>query len=433
MRRSVLIAAVLMSGLARTAALEAGVYNLDAPRKYPSDYVETNSNRPMDRVMVHLGELKQLLVKVDPKKPPKPDSLRTLYENQLEKLKRKQADKVLTAADRVNLSGCLIRFSRYAEAEEVLQESLRVLPPDNPYRCLLLLHWAVVAQDKTSNGADLQSALRFQEQALDCWPVQLPDWNRWESAWYRQCERYALALMKLRAREKPPPFGENPPPDLLFPREELSAARKARFVGDSGKYEPGGIARKQEDRLPADADRIVLQLLLWQPQDMRLLWLYGELLNARGDVYWALYALTAAKGDPLQGRTYRNDELDRHRQILKNAVGPFERLFRDEDGSGAPFRLQTSLLWSFAPRLGPAFNEVAGLAMTSPGAGAANSFPAPPPPAGDNSPPTTAANPLPDWRQLTVGFLAGVVIAVLVLLQWQQRRRHHSWIVDRGA
>jgi hypothetical protein len=154
--------------------------------------------------------------------------------------------------------------------------------------------------------------------------------------------------------------------------------------------------------------------------------LYGELLNAAGRIDEAFdrldYVKTAGK--------WQNPELESHERILKRALGAYKRLFVDEDGTGAPQRLQTSILWALAPRggmtppgLGEAANELGGwAASTFAGSGGTqHAFPPESTPA--SSAPRTASSPLPDWRQLAVSFITGMVVAILGVLQWRQWRR----------
>ncbi|MGH7223540.1 MAG: hypothetical protein ACRELF_09955, partial [Gemmataceae bacterium] len=263
MRRIVLSLAMLM-GLAQAAPLQAGVYNLDPPPKYPSDYVMTSDPlRWWWRLKEYLPELRSIRDKgFDPRKPPGKDSLRENYEKQQARLKARKQDGVLNMADRVNWSGCLIRLGRYSTAEQVLEESLRLASPDDPLRFLLLLHRAALYQELDPSNDELQQrALRFQEEGLQSWPAFVPGWNRWESSWYRRAEQYTMTLMELRRQElsnrQRGRAHQMPPPDRLFPRDTRDPAKKVRFVGESGKYEAGGIARNQMDRLPPDAVSIV--------------------------------------------------------------------------------------------------------------------------------------------------------------------------------
>jgi len=302
------------------------------------------------------------------------------------------------------------------------------VPRDHPYRFLLLLHLATVYQDDESLA---QHALDLQREALQTWPTMLPGFSRPELAWYRRAELYALTLMELRNRER---LGgrvrsptDQPPPDHLFPREERDPAKKLQFIGESGEYEAGGIAWKQMDRVPSDAYQIVLQLMLWRPTDYRLYWLFGELLNAQGQVEGAYYVLNMLRSNTL----WRSRELERHFRVLREAVGPYKELFTDINATGEDRRKQATLLWWLRPRgnllppgIGVLADEASGLALTTDTGGAAGPV-LPPAPQVEKAapPPSPAGSALPDWRPMTVSFLTGIVVAILGILQWQQWRR----------
>ncbi|HEY1191196.1 MAG TPA: DUF3299 domain-containing protein, partial [Gemmata sp.] len=64
-----------------------------------------------------------------------------------------------------------------------------------------------------------------------------------------------------------------------------------KFVGPSGAPEANALAEAERKKLPADALGVVQQLALWLPADARLLWQFGELCNALGDVRSAAAAL----------------------------------------------------------------------------------------------------------------------------------------------
>jgi tetratricopeptide (TPR) repeat protein len=416
MRRIVLSAALLMGGWAQAGALQAGVYNLDPPRKYPSDYAQVNALDPIWRVWMHLGELRA--VHDAAKVPPQADTLRAAYAKQLTKLEERQNNGTLSPRDRVNLGACLIRMGRYPKARAVLEESLRVVQPDSSVYFLLLLNLASAYQEE---DALLQRAIDLQTQALRSWPKLFPGWNRWESAWYRHAEQCALKLMQLRQREQIRNQGrfanELPPLDELF--------GKIRFVGPSGQYEAGGIAYEQWQLLPADAEKVVLQLLLWRPLDPRLNWLYGELLNVRGQVDWAYLVLDFCK------QLASNRELRQHHQILREAVPVYKELFADSTGSGEDRRKQALLLWSLSPRgallapaIGAAANEIGGVATSMDLSILSGGRQPPELRASRGADAPRSGSALPDWRQLTVSFLTGVMVAVLGVLQWQQWRRN---------
>src|SRR5205823_3935266 len=91
--------------------------------------------------------------------------------------------------------------------------------------------------------------------------------------WFKQAERYQLTLLRLRMREG---FGRRAG-GRPVPATDVDALFGVRFIGPSGEYEAGKIADAERSKLPADAVAIVQQLLLWFPDDTRLLWLLGEL------------------------------------------------------------------------------------------------------------------------------------------------------------
>lgn len=419
----------MLVGLARANALQAGVYNLDPPRKYPSDYVETHVPQSLESVISYLFELRAVRdTPLNVNQTPPRGSLRESYLKQLADLEKKQKDGILHVADRVNLGACLIRLGREAKAQEVLEESLRRVPHDHALRVLLLLNLAAVCQEDESL---LPRALQLQREALRSWPSLVPGWNRAGSTWSRHVEQYVLALMELRNREAilrgGRPIREPLPPDALFPIEERDRAKKVQFLGESGEYEAGGIAWKQFERLPADAAPIVLQLLLWRPSDTRLLWLYGEVQNARGKVDWAYSILNdvVRKND-----LWRNRELDRHIRVLGDAVVPYRELFTDSTGFGENLRKQALLLWALAPRgallappLGAAANEIGGVAASTDLANSKVGRQNLEAVAAEVEDTPRSGTALPDWRQLAVSFVAGAIVAVLGILQWQQWRR----------
>jgi hypothetical protein len=205
--------------------------------------------------------------------------------------------------------------------------------------------------------------------------------------------------------------------DTLFPG--------CRFVGPSGKYEAGGLALKSQDALPPDASEIVLQLVLWMPFDDRLYWQLGELLNARGEVENALDIFK----ELIEARNLSNvAELMQHRRALLEVVDGWKK-------------------WKEALKETPAFNQdlLAALQLASlptqltPGgvgtAGAAAGALAPaqvvevasktqaPPP---KPPPSDTGNWLPNWRHVSVSFVAGALVATLVSLQWREWQRRQQ-------
>jgi tetratricopeptide (TPR) repeat protein len=158
----------------------------------------------------------------------------------------------------------------------------------------------------------LSEAARYLEAAQD-----FPPDSQWLESmgitrpWFQTLERAQLKLLRLRHREgqSRPARGQRPTVDVdeLFP---------VKFVGPSGKYEPGKIADAEKAKLPPDAVAQVQQMLLWTPEDTRLYWLLGELYNARGD----LTSADAIFEECVWSRGYKPEPLREHRLMVKEAI-----------------------------------------------------------------------------------------------------------------
>ena len=111
-----------------------------------------------------------------------------------------------------------------------------------------------------------------------------------------------------------------------------------KFVGASGKFEPGNLAPEEKAKLPKDAIEIVQQLLVWLPEDARLYWLLGELYNAQGgakNIRTARVIFDELAG--YDGLGVRAPELAEHRMTLRNYHDP------DSTKEAVPFELTKGL------------------------------------------------------------------------------------------
>lgn len=291
----------------------------------------------------------------------------------------------LTGPERLDLGAALLRLRKYSEAIQVLKPG-EVQERDNfLLRCNLATAYLLAGQEAR--------AVEAVSDALALWPqkwtelkkeqqVMLPlllDWDEERFGWYRRAETYYKKLIRLRWREaqrqrdgagKPPEE-----PDALFD-DGGKSPRPVRFVVEAGRYEPGKIARAERDKLPGDALRIVQQLLVWLPDDTRLYWLLGELYNAQGDPGTALEIF-----NDLVAQGGRFTLLREHRRILQ--------------------------------------------AEPRPGAGTAKGDSPP-------SPPEDAGWTPGPWQTLGIGFVAGLVVALLGYWQVREVLRRRSRAVSGG-
>jgi hypothetical protein len=129
-------------------------------------------------------------------------------------------------------------------------------------------------------------------------------------AWFKIAEKYQLTLLRLRLGE-----GSLRTTGRPTPATDVDALFGVRFVGPSGGFEAGRIADAEKTKLPPDAIAIVQQLLLWFPEDTRLLWLLAELYNADGNLEAAFKLLDMC----IWQRHYESRKLHEHRRVVQEA------------------------------------------------------------------------------------------------------------------
>jgi tetratricopeptide (TPR) repeat protein len=370
MRRVLVLATVL--GLGVPAAARGGIYNFAEPAEKFGTFAEFSDSliflRQINSPVIDTPHRQRYLLMADLMADP---AKRGIPAN-------------LDDLDRLNLSGYLLRLRdpsarrneiRYLQAKDVLEPLVRRDPKN-----FLAQSNLATAYQKLGQG---QRALDTLSAALDEWPKKWHDlpkerreffekklhWNEAPFQWYREAETYQRRLWLLR-QKKLTPEG----PDALFDKGE----EKVRFVGPSGKYEAGKMAASERRKLPTNALAVVEQLLLWEPDDARLLWLAAELLNAEGDAERArdlmLYVIGSAQ--------YATPELKEHRDVLVRETPPKQNRpldFGEPAGKAADDKVEDPARWP--------------------------------------------ANP---WQLLGVGFGAGAVVALLGVWQVREIRRRRA-------
>ena len=372
-------------------AAHAGLYNLNDPLPQhlpPLPYY-------YDQIQLILGPLRAAAV-------PPLTKQKNPYAEQAAALESK-APGELTTSDRVNLGACYVRLNRPNDA-------VRVLLQADQSNFLVLANLAAAYQALN----ELDRALAFEEQALAAWPSIQPGWNGNELAWYRRAEGYSLKLLESRQRESQANPGNKPPAtmDLLFGKPRSPA----------GDYEAQEQPWKLWGDLPPDAFNVVAQLLLWAPNDDRLYWQLGEILNSMG-----LVPEAAKIFDELSFvRKFGAREFMEHRRALKESLDVANALV-DAYGNDTGKYLKDCyyLMLEITPRgvlsspgLGDACNAVAPAAVAE----AYNRQEQQQPPGGP-PPPGPSDAWRPDWRTVFVGFAAGAIIATLAAFQWMEWRK----------
>jgi tetratricopeptide (TPR) repeat protein len=357
-------------------------------------------------------------------------SLRAFFLRQAAALEEMRATGVFSTLDLINLSACYIRLGRGETAQpetrepDRLREAIRLLnsAPDRNH----FLVQANLASAYFIVG-DLDLAIRCQQRALDAWPTVWAYFNRAQLVGFRRYERIVLRLLEGRRDEA---SGRNKGPldvDPIFPG--------LRFVGPGpkGEYEAGALSSAVNDRLPFDAGDIVLQLVRWYPQDMRLYWLLGELLNARGHIAPAFEILQELdRTNPLF------KDLHAHFRVLRSAAEIFKQL-KLQTPTGL-WLLPSYLIGSqpgnlLPPGVGAAANAI-GVAAPMEEARRLEQpqKPVVGPITDPSTQPSMSGPPMPfNWKHVLVGFAFGFLVAALLGFQWQEWRRRRMIQERDGA
>jgi hypothetical protein len=247
----------------------------------------------------------------------------------------------------IDLSYYLIRLGQVNEAMEVLRRD-PIAQRNRDFGFMLSANLATIYQMNANGGSarerlsNLGKARDYLEDALAAWPRKgWPGWDKAQADWYRQVEQHNLALIygrlqetreqaRSKERSDDKPFEDV---DAIFPlnlnkgnKLSLTKDKKSslNFVGENGQYKAGELAAVEKAKLKGNELPIVQQLLTWLPQDDRLYWLMGELLNARnanGDVGTAYSILDDLVWTRKVSNVESNVELlKKHRTVLAEAL-----------------------------------------------------------------------------------------------------------------
>jgi tetratricopeptide (TPR) repeat protein len=241
--------------------------------------------------------------------------LRTRYEQEaarLEKVAKLAPDEI------ADLGALHIRLGNVDRAVEILRPA-QVANPKH-FRLAANLGTAWHMQGRLSqSAAALEQAVRLAPKAL------------------APAERLHLALVRSRAGDK-------------ADARTLDDILGVKFVGPSGRYEPGRLDPDQRKRLTADAVGRLQLLALWLPGDARLLWLLAEVAGAGGDVITAAAIMDGCVTE----FGLRDPELLAHRKLMR-AAADAAGAKKEHDKHAALFEAKSSraLVRAPAPPIDP--------------------------------------------------------------------------------
>lgn len=315
--------------------------------------------------------------------------------------------KLRTLEEKLNYSAVLIRRGKAYEATQILLP----LSQEHPKNFLV---WSQLGTAKFLSGnselaSDAPDCIRM---ARDLWPKELEKLDEAEQRLLRvttlgtnddldhfaEVEKYLERLIRSRQKaerylkqKKPLPEAVDP----IFLDEESRAPVK--FLNEKGLFEAGRIEKKEKEKLPPRAIDIVQRLLYWMPHDDRLMWLLGEVYNARA--------------------TGLNSEMDRNR-YLSSAHWVFHKLARFESPPtfAAEITPRRDALLPYAEKFEKDMRakreKEAKLQIELP-----NNL------VDDDGAPQW---PLDWWRTIIVGFLTGLAVGMFSIWQLQEIRRRRQ-------
>jgi tetratricopeptide (TPR) repeat protein len=280
----------------RTLAVVAALLSLNAGARAGLYYSgETFAELPSQwrGFLLDQRTLRNIAIKPTAKNPAGPARVR--YQEAAARLEKLAQKGQLKAEDVADLGALYVRLGQGARAVEVLRAGQRRYPK----------HFHLVANLGTAYQlqGDLTHAADCLRQAVRLAPGK-----------YQKAEELHLKLVRLRQRQSKDKEAAG-----------LDDFFGIRYVGESGRYEPGKLAAAQRKKLPPSAAAVTQQLALWLPADGRLLWQLAELANAHGDVRSA-----AAMMDGCVTHFGMKDaELRKHRQLTRAAADELARAARD--------------------------------------------------------------------------------------------------------
>ena len=294
---------VVVVFLVVVANANAGIYSVAEPTPFR---VEANQGLELPYVPQFKSFLDDRLNAVNPTLPDTLDGKATF--RGAAKLRIEQRGK---NPDQVALAVDYIRIGKAADAVNLLEGRTRDRVPD--YVALVTLAHAHAARGEWSDAIRVHGLATFDAEP----PARLPGANADQTRWLVKLERdYYAHWLRLRHQEtllREPPEVQNV--YTLFPAK--SDAPSLKFVNEAGQYEPGQLAAAEKAKLPPDALTIVQQLLLWSPDDTRMLWLLAEIYAANGQLREADQIFDQCTW----GRGYTNRKiLMAHRTTTREAV-----------------------------------------------------------------------------------------------------------------
>lgn len=215
--------------------------------------------------------------------------LRQRYQSEVEKLEKLAQQRRLTADELADLGALHLRLGDVNRSLEILRAAQKEHARHFRINANLGTAWQVAGELRQAEACLLMSV-------------------RLSPGIHQRAEEFQLRLVRLRLREKAGSV-------------ELDDLFGVKFLNEQGKYQAGKLSPAERKKLPADAVAIAQQLVLWTPQDGRLLWLLAELAAVHGDLKTAAALMDGCVVE----FSLRSAELRRRRLLMRDAAEQLAR------------------------------------------------------------------------------------------------------------
>jgi hypothetical protein len=258
-----------LTGLARAGLYYSGEQLAELPSRWRGFLVDQRT-------------LRLIAVPAQAGSPASPARLH--YQEEAARLEKRARAGKLSADELADLGAIYVRLGEAEKAVALLRQASRSHPNHFTIFANLGTAWQI--------QGDLQQAAICLDHAVRLAPGK-----------HQRAEEYHLKLVRQRLREQKGALAL----DDLF---------GVRYLGETGKYEPGKWALAERKKLPAQALAVAQKLALWLPADPRLLWQLAELAAAHGDVKSAAAMMDGC----VTQFGLQAPELREHRRLMRAAA-----------------------------------------------------------------------------------------------------------------
>ena len=228
-------------------------------------------NASFAQVRLILSELRALAIPEDATQKPAEASLRPIYIQLNKELEAKLNAGSATPEEKIRLGACFLRLNQPSKAIACLESVRKELDPASTLQHQLYFNLAMAY---SSDDLLLERAIDYQKQGLQYFPKPSDStFTNWQLN--RRSELFFLKFLQEKQL--------NRDRRITSPNSITSIFGDFESEWKKNKFTPGTASPTFLDSLYPDVLDFAIKLLSCFPQDNNLFWLYGEILNVTGD------------------------------------------------------------------------------------------------------------------------------------------------------